>query len=43
MSRRKILLGTLGAAAVGAVGAYALRPDDHARPTTTTFARSTKS
>jgi D-serine deaminase-like pyridoxal phosphate-dependent protein len=32
MSRRKILLGTLGVAAVGAVGAYALRPDDHGAP-----------
>jgi hypothetical protein len=32
MSRRKILLGTLGVAAVGTVGAFALRPGDNGAP-----------
>lgn len=32
MSRRKILLGTLGVAAVGTVGAFALRPNDNGAP-----------
>lgn len=32
MSRRKVLLGTLGVAAVGAAGAFALRPGDRGAP-----------